>query len=229
MSDLGDRIPPAAESPIRGVILDHGNVLYQFDFGPVALALARFGLDESTARSILSGRDESEAFGQFQLGLLDVDGLASAMRVQADPRRAKEPLTSPALREVLNRAWVAEVPAMVELLDVLLGRGYVVRLLTNINPVHYDYCLRHSQAFRRLGEDGIFASHLLGVRKPDAAIFKMVLQGMGLPASACLLIDDDADNVQAARSLGLGACLFRPDKVGASVDRIVAALSPGCR
>ena len=52
-------------------------------------------------------------------------------------------------------------------------------------------------------------SAFVGVRKPDPAIFAIVLERLGLPASECAFVDDLAHNVEAARALGFAGVHFR--------------------
>jgi putative hydrolase of the HAD superfamily len=52
-------------------------------------------------------------------------------------------------------------------------------------------------------------SSFVGVRKPDPAIYELVLYRLGLPAAACVFVDDLERNVDAARALGFAAVHFR--------------------
>lgn len=72
--------------------------------------------------------------------------------------------------------------------------------------------LRYDEVF-----DAQFYSCELGVLKPAAAYFTAVLRSLDVPASTTLLVDDNADNADAARGLGLLAVLW-------SVDRGIEAL-----
>ena len=45
-------------------------------------------------------------------------------------------------------------------------------------------------------------SGFVGMRKPDPAIYALVLEQLALPADACVFVDDLAHNVEAARALG---------------------------
>ncbi len=45
-------------------------------------------------------------------------------------------------------------------------------------------------------------SAFVGIRKPDPAIYAIVLERLGLPAEACVFVDDLEPNVDAARGLG---------------------------
>jgi HAD superfamily hydrolase (TIGR01509 family) len=49
----------------------------------------------------------------------------------------------------------------------------------------------------------------VGSVKPEPAIYRHVLDGLGVPAERALLIDDRAVNIDAARALGMHGILFR--------------------
>lgn len=57
--------------------------------------------------------------------------------------------------------------------------------------------------------DHIMNSAVLGVAKPDTRFFDRVLEQLELTPSQCLFIDDRADNVEAARGLGIVSCLHQ--------------------
>jgi len=52
-------------------------------------------------------------------------------------------------------------------------------------------------------------SGFVGVRKPDPEIYAIVLDRLGLPAGACVFVDDIARNVEAAAALGFAPIHFR--------------------
>ena len=45
-------------------------------------------------------------------------------------------------------------------------------------------------------------SGFVGVRKPEARIYEMTLERLGLPAEACLFVDDLDPNIEGARRAG---------------------------
>ncbi|MFE5326215.1 HAD-IA family hydrolase [Embleya sp. NPDC056575] len=55
-----------------------------------------------------------------------------------------------------------------------------------------------------------------GVRKPDPAIFHLVLDKLGVPAGRCLFVDDSEGNLAAAYRLGITPLLALDEKVVAS-------------
>jgi putative hydrolase of the HAD superfamily len=87
------------------------------------------------------------------------------------------------------------------------ARGYRMALLTNN--------VREWQPLWRpvLPIDEIFEvlvdSGFVGIRKPDAEIYELTLERLGLPAEACLFVDDTEVNCDAARALGMAAVHFR--------------------
>jgi putative hydrolase of the HAD superfamily len=52
------------------------------------------------------------------------------------------------------------------------------------------------------------SSCYLGLRKPDAAIYKRALDILGRPAKRILFIDDRAENVAGAASVGMMGTQF---------------------
>jgi putative hydrolase of the HAD superfamily len=46
-------------------------------------------------------------------------------------------------------------------------------------------------------------SAFVGMRKPDPEIYALTLERLGLPAEACVFVDDLEVNVDAARQLGM--------------------------
>jgi 2-haloacid dehalogenase len=56
--------------------------------------------------------------------------------------------------------------------------------------------------------DGLVISGEIGICKPDPAIFRHLLERYGLDADRTLFIDDQAQNIDVARSLGMTAIQF---------------------
>jgi putative hydrolase of the HAD superfamily len=51
--------------------------------------------------------------------------------------------------------------------------------------------------------DAVIVSGEVGTRKPDPAIYLLAAEKLGLPASACVLVDDVAANLPPAADLGM--------------------------
>jgi putative hydrolase of the HAD superfamily len=52
-------------------------------------------------------------------------------------------------------------------------------------------------------------SAFVGTRKPEPEIYALTLKRLGLPAAACVFVDDLERNVQAARDAGMEGIVFR--------------------
>ena len=59
----------------------------------------------------------------------------------------------------------------------------------------------------------------LGVLKPDPAIYRVCLDALGCPAERTLFFDDRANNVEAARDLGMEAHIFESTEQARAIVR----------
>lgn len=109
------------------------------------------------------------------------------------------------------------VPGMAELAAELKEMGYALYLFTNAdkNIHYYAHRIPGVSCFDRL-----FASADWKLLKPEPAIFDAFLGCFGLTSWECLLIDDEAVNVDAARRMDMEAAHFTGD-----VDRLRADLN----
>lgn len=68
--------------------------------------------------------------------------------------------------------------------------------------------------------DELFFSYELGAHKPDPGYFEAVLAKLGVAGPEAFFVDDNAANVEAARSLGIEAVLHRSDDGADGLRRI---------
>lgn len=109
-------------------------------------------------------------------------------------------------------------PAMVGLVEELRGLGLKVGMLSNSWGNTYP-----RQLFDWLF-DPVVISGEVGLRKPDAAIYELVLAQLSLPAERVVFIDDAEANVEGALAVGMRA--FR-HHVAATTRDALTALVPG--
>nr|MBC7244387.1 HAD family phosphatase [Chloroflexota bacterium] len=105
---------------------------------------------------------------------------------------------NPFAHEELNKRMVA--------LARRLHRHYVIALLSNATP-YLDVLLDEYG----LGDifDVVVNSARVGMRKPDAAIYLLTLERMGISAPQCAFVDDKERNTAVAEALGMKAFVFR--------------------
>jgi putative hydrolase of the HAD superfamily len=190
----------------HAVISDIGGVLTP----PPILAAARFvshrgvELDEVVAavrREIeRTGRNPLE---ELELGRLDERGfLEIVAEALGDERAGRIPLAD------FSDTYFAELELnqpLLESLARLRADGARLAVLTNNAREWHERWLS-------LPEFAIFDvfvnSALEGVRKPDEAIYRLVLERLDLPAGVCTFIDDLAINCATARRVGMHAIVF---------------------
>lgn len=96
------------------------------------------------------------------------------------------------------------LPGMRALLDALDGR------LDRYVASNYPVWIEELRATFDLDSccEGVWASHHLGVRKPDPAFYQRLLQRINHPPAACLFVDDLVDNCAGAEAAGMLAHHF---------------------
>jgi putative hydrolase of the HAD superfamily len=92
-------------------------------------------------------------------------------------------------------------------LDEVTAAGrYLLATLNNESTELNAYRIRHFQLRRNF--KAFFTSCYLGVRKPDAAIFRLALDITQRAAEECIFIDDRPLNVECAQRLGMRTIHF---------------------
>lgn len=98
-----------------------------------------------------------------------------------------------------HRAWLSVDPGTLRVLHALAAGGTRLALLSNAGPDFAGW-LRYG-SFAPLF-DRVFISGELLLVKPDAAIYEHVIADLGIAASDLLFVDNRAENVEGARSVG---------------------------
>ncbi len=93
-------------------------------------------------------------------------------------------------------------------------KDYQLILLSNTNEIHIDYVKENVPFFEDFKNcfDAFYLSHEINYRKPDAAIFKFVMENHDLKPEQCLFIDDTKENTEAAASLGMHIWNLEPTR-----------------
>ncbi|MFO0972148.1 MAG: HAD family phosphatase [Phycisphaerae bacterium] len=133
-------------------------------------------------------------------------------------------LTPEQVRRVAE-AWVhGPFPGVADLLAALRNAGLATACLSNTNAYHWErMSASHGPVSVPLALlTHRFASHEIGLAKPDAAAFEHVERTCGVSGEAILFFDDRAENCRAAAARGWHACPITP---GDPVAQIRAELS----
>ena len=120
---------------------------------------------------------------------------------------------------------MAALDANVELLDHYRGlrdRGIRLALCTN-NVREWEAWWRAKLPVDELFEF-VVDSAFVGTRKPEPEIYAIVLERIGLPASACAFVDDVEVNVAGAEAAGMhGVHFVDTAQTIAALDALLAA------
>lgn len=100
-------------------------------------------------------------------------------------------------------------PDMLKWSEVLRRSDFQTAILSNVSPDDLAR-MREKHVFNRLEGFAVkIFSTEVGIVKPDPAIYRCCLHGLRLLPESVLFIDDNEDNVQAARELGIHSYLFQ--------------------
>lgn len=114
---------------------------------------------------------------------------------------------------------VAEYEGVDQQIDRIHQSGLATACLSNTNHAHWE---RMSEFPAVMKLEHRLASHLLGLHKPDEAIYRALEQSLGFAGSEILFFDDMIENVDAARVIGWDAVHI--DHASSTSAQIEAAL-----
>jgi putative hydrolase of the HAD superfamily len=86
-----------------------------------------------------------------------------------------------------------------------LRQNYRLAILTNTNELHWPRFIAEFELPEHV--EYMFASHQLAMVKPEAGIYQHVLSTLDVEPDQVLFLDDNPDNIEGARELGIAAHL----------------------
>ena len=136
----------------------------------------------------------------FEQGVAPLDGSVDLADVLDDLIRRRRLDTRP---EQIIEVWqsVDLFWPMLELVADVRRGGVVTALATNQHSYRGSW-MKQALPYREYF-DREFYSFEMGVAKPDPAYFEQILDHLAVPADAAVFVDDRAENVDAAGSVGL--------------------------
>lgn len=187
---------------IKNIIFDFGGVL--LDWNPRYLYKSYFNNDEEMEHFLAdicncewnirqdAGRPFAEAVKELQAKFPEY---AEAIQMYDDD---------------WEKMLKCELPGSIDLLKELKSMGYGIYGLTNWSAEKIGYAFANYSFFSLF--DGIVVSGVEKVVKPDRKIYEILLERYSLKPGECVFIDDNQDNVDMAKVLGINAIRF--DNIG---------------
>ncbi|XHS80073.1 HAD family hydrolase [Burkholderiaceae bacterium UC74_6] len=182
------------------IVFDFGGVLFHWH-PPSFLARMWPGQDgEASARAFFE--NYQGAWGEFDQGLITQDEVIARIA-------AKNGWSEAQVRTIVEAvpAELALKPETATLIEELKAAGHRLFFLSNM-PAPLAEHLERSHPLARWFETGVFSSRVQQC-KPGREIFATAEATYGVPAASLVLLDDHPANVEAARSFGWQAVLFR--------------------
>jgi putative hydrolase of the HAD superfamily len=192
---------------IRAVISDFGGVLTTPLLGSFAAFQDESGIaPEMLGRAMQSVADADGEHPLFELerGRITEEVFLGKISVPLHEELGREPGLH-GFREIYFNALDPNEP-MIALMRELQA-SHRMALLTN-NVREWEPLWRSMLPVDELFEL-VVDSAFVGCRKPEPRIYEITLERLGLPAEACVFVDDVAVNCEAARALGIAAVHFR--------------------
>ncbi len=195
----------------RAVLFDFGGVLIRQDWDEYDAFCERNGLPARALRRALYGTAEWRA---LQTGEIDDRAVWRAAAIASLAEHCGD------RAEGLFDEWYARPirlhDANIELANALAAAGVRVGLLSNAAP-DLDTRMTEQYGVNVNWTDRVI-SGLVGLAKPDPAIYHLAAERIGLPETACFFIDDLAENIEAARGVGMGGHHFQGDYAALHAD-----------
>ena len=179
-------------APFDVIVFDLGGVLIELTGVDRMLELCNhsFSADELWARWLTS-----EGVRQFETGRVGADAFGAAMLSEFGLS-----ITAAQFLEEFTFWPKGVFPGSFELLEQL-STSYRLACLSNTNALHWPRVCDEMGLARYF--ESCFASHLVGMLKPDLEIFQHVVEQLGCPPARILFLDDNQLNVASARTAGM--------------------------
>lgn len=199
-----------SEKNITTLIFDLGGVLVNLDWDRCVGNFERIGIP--TMKEMLSTTLQKDFVLKYEKGEIDTEQFRNELR-----KIAVKDVTD----EELDMAWeslLLDIPKHKLRTLKELKKKYRILMLSNTNPLSFDYCLNHIFNVDGNGIDDYFdtcyLSYKMGMHKPNKDIFLKLLADANLTAEECLFLDDGVKNIKIAEELG-----FRTQLIEANSDK----------
>jgi FMN phosphatase YigB (HAD superfamily) len=203
---------PLRLSELDALLVDLGNVLVRLHIGRFLRRLHEVAPDAARAgREVFFAEAAYHRFARGEIHALEFHAAVEAQLGRPWPFAAFVEAWCDVFSE--NDASVAAVRRMRAVRPVYL--------LSNTDELHWGAIRGRSAWCAEFS--GLHLSFEIGLEKPDPRFFTGFLERQGLCAGRCLFVDDLAENVAAARAVGIPAVRHeRPDTLQHVVAELLA-------
>lgn len=183
---------------IKNIVFDIGNVLTDYAWNK---HVHSFGFSEEVCERVAAATVKSREWAEFDRGVLSTEQVVELL-VKNDPgvedeiRKFTSDMSGLVEKAEYAIPWIQELKA----------KGYGVYYLSNFSEKAEHDCA-HALDFLPYADGGIL-SYQDQLIKPDAEIYRCLLDRYQLNAEECVFLDDLEENVEAARAQGMQGIVF---------------------
>ena len=195
----------------NNIIFDLGGVILDINMQKALNGFAALGLPQNELRFDVG--ETADLMHHYQLGHFTTDEFCKLVAAKCNPGTTPEQVAN-----AWNSICIGIPERKLNAIKALKQKANVY-LLSNTNDLHWQYCLNHwFNAGGNRCEDffhQVFLSQDLHLEKPHAEIFEHVIKTIGAvrdtETSDTIFLDDNLDNVNAAKSCGIQTVQITPD------------------
>jgi putative hydrolase of the HAD superfamily len=184
----------------KNIIFDLGGVLLNIDYKLATKAFSDLGLTDFD--KLFSKAHQTKLFDLYEKGQISSETFRN---------HVKSCFNIPIDDSTINNAWntmLLDFPPERLLLLQQLKTKHRIFLLSNTNEIHIQYINNYFQETFGIPDlsgyfEKVYLSYEVGMRKPDAEIFELVLSENKLDPNETLFIDDSIQHIEGAKKLGI--------------------------
>jgi HAD superfamily hydrolase (TIGR01509 family) len=185
-----------------GVLVDTERDAHRVGFN---MAFKEFGIDaewsvELYARLLLTagGKERMTVyFEEFGWPEDKVAEYGGQQELIAALHKNKTAMTSDIVKDLPVR------PGVLRIIDEAMAAGVRLGVCTTSNPKFIDAVLDLFGAERKAAFEFVHAGDVVSKKKPDPEIYLLALETLGLPASACMVVEDSRNGLLASTGAGI--------------------------
>ncbi|MDH3323351.1 MAG: HAD-IA family hydrolase [Flavobacteriaceae bacterium] len=187
---------------IKNIIFDLGDIFIDLDHEKSKNELLNLGISQFTDEMI-------QINGSYEKGLISTLKFLEYYKIVFSNISEKQ------LVDSWNSILMDFPKHRLSFLEAISSK-YRLFLLSNTNELHidyfkaqvgYDFYRRFESSFEK-----IYYSHEINYRKPEKEAFQMIVVENNLEFSETLFVDDQLQNIESAKKLGIHTWHLNPDK-----------------
>ena len=184
----------------KNIIFDLGGVILNIDYSLTVKAFRDLGLNDFD--TLFSQAQQKQLFDLYEKGQITSVDFRNEIKTYC---KTTVDYTN------INDAWNAMLLDLpLPRLDILkiMKQTHRTFLLSNTNEIHIDTFNDYLQTNFKIADlsgyfEKLYLSYKVGMRKPDAEIFELLLEENNLTPDETLFIDDSMQHIESAQKLGI--------------------------